>query len=75
MPERPCQNREQPMKTVTAIGFQAMARIDGRAAIRLETREFGPIAFEVDQIAIDAIRQAIAAAETHLRLSKNQTKN
>jgi hypothetical protein len=55
--------------TVTVVGSQAMARPDGRAAIRLDTRELGPIAFEVDQRAIDALRKAIVSAETHLRQS------
>jgi hypothetical protein len=63
------------VKTVTVLGFQPMVRPDGRAAIRIETRELGPIAFEVDERAIEGLRQAIASAETHLRQSKDQTRN
>ena len=70
---RALQNRG--VTTVIVTGSQPMVRPDGRAAIRLETRQLGSIAFEVDQLAIDALRQALAAAETHLRLSKNQTRN
>lgn len=55
---------------VTVPGSQPMVRPDGRAAVRLETRQLGSIAFEVDQLAIDALRQALAAVEKHLRLSR-----
>jgi len=63
------------LKTVTVIGSGTLMTPDGRAAIRLDTRELGTIAFEVDQQAIDALRRSIGAAETHLRQSKNQTRN
>jgi hypothetical protein len=63
------------VRTVSVMGSEPMVRADGRAAIRLDTRELGPIAFEVNQRAIDSLRQAIAAAETHLRQSKDQTPN
>jgi hypothetical protein len=69
------ERQTRDVKTVTVIGSQPMVRPDGRAAIRLETRELGPIAFEVDERAIEALRQAIASAETHLQRSKNQTRN
>jgi hypothetical protein len=55
--------------TVTVIGSQSLARPDGRAAIRLETREMGSIAFEVDQHAIDTLRRELVTAETFLRQS------
>lgn len=61
------QDQTRVVKTVTVLGSQPMVRPDGRAAIRLETREFGPIAFEVDERAIEGLRQAISAVETHLR--------
>jgi hypothetical protein len=63
------------VRTVSVMGSEPMVRADGRAAIRLDTRELGSIAFEVNQRAIDSLRQAIAAAETHLRQSKDQTPN
>jgi hypothetical protein len=63
------------VKTVTVIGSQPMVRPDGRAAIRIETREFGPIALEVNERAIEGLRQAISVAEAHLRQSKDQTRN
>jgi hypothetical protein len=69
------EDKTSDVKTVTVIGSQPMVRPDGRAAIRLDTRELGPIAFEVDEKAIVALRQAIASAETHLRQSKGQTRN
>lgn len=53
--------------TVTVTGSQALGRPDGRVSIRLQTRELGSIAFEVDQRAIDALRRDLAAAETLLR--------
>ena len=59
--------------TVTVLGSQALGRPDGRAAIRLQTKELGSIAFEVDQRAIDALRRDLVAAEQLLRqpTSKN----
>lgn len=53
--------------TVTVTGSQALGRPDGRAAIRLQTKELGSIAFEVDQRAIDALRRDLRAAEKLLR--------
>jgi hypothetical protein len=61
------EKKTRDVTTLTVLGSQPMARPDGRAAIRLETRELGPIAFEVDQRAIAALRSAIAVLETHLR--------
>jgi hypothetical protein len=54
-------------RTLTVLGSQAMGRADGRVSIRLETKEEGSIAFEVDQRAIDALRRDLAAAEQLLR--------
>ncbi len=54
-------------RTVTVLASQAMGRADGRVSIRLETKEEGSIAFEVDQRAIDALRRDLSAAEQLLR--------
>ena len=62
-------------RTVTVLGSQPMGRPDGRAAIRLDTLELGAIAFEVDQPAVDMLRQALAAVETLLRQTSQQTRN
>jgi hypothetical protein len=59
--------KTRDVATVTVVGSQTMCRPDGRVAIRLETRELGPIAFEVDQRAIDTLRREISVAETFLR--------
>lgn len=56
--------------TVTVLRSKPLHRPDGRSAILLETQEIGPIAFEVDQKAIDALRKAIASAETHIHRSQ-----
>ena len=55
------------IKTLTVLGSQALGRPDGRAAIRLNTKEFGSIAFEVDQLAIDTLRRDLTLAEQMLR--------
>lgn len=55
------------LRTVTVTGSQSVASPDGHVAIVLYTKEVGPIAFEVDQRAIDALRREIATAETFLR--------
>ena len=53
--------------TVHVLSSQAPGGF-GRAAIGLET-SIGPIAFEVDQKAIDALRRDLTAAEQLLRTS------
>ncbi len=60
------QKRSTDLMTVTVLGSEAFIRPDGRAAIRLDTNELGPIAFEVDQQTIDTLRQKLANAETFL---------
>jgi hypothetical protein len=60
--------------TVTVIQSQSLARPDGRVAIRLQTKELGSIAFEVDQHAIDTLRRELATAETYLQRSRAATK-
>jgi hypothetical protein len=67
------QRQTREVRTVTVLGSQPMVRPDGRASIRLDTQELGSIAFEIDQRAIAALREAIAVAEIHLR--QPQTKN
>ena len=52
--------------TVTVLRSQTLGRPDGRVAIRLETKELGSIAFEVDQRAIDALRRQLRIAEQFL---------
>ena len=54
-------------QTVTVLSSQAVGRPDRRVAILLATKELGPIAFEVDQWAIDALRGDLLAAEQLLR--------
>jgi hypothetical protein len=54
-------------RTVTVLGSVAAGRPDGRVAIRLQTKELGSIAFEVDQRAIDALRRDLMIAERFLR--------
>lgn len=53
--------------TLTILSSQALGNAQGRVAIRLETKELGSIAFEVDQRAIDALRGDLVAAEQLLR--------
>ena len=59
---------------VTALGCQALASPDGRVAIQIVTQERGPIAFLVDQLAIDLLRQSLGRAETILRLAAAQSR-
>ncbi len=61
------QERNIAIRTVTVIGSEALLRSDGRAAIRIDTRELGSIALEVDQRAIDTLRRQLASAEQFLR--------
>lgn len=69
----PRQTRD--LQTLIVIGCAAAARPDGRVSIRFETQELGPIAIEVSEQSIAWLRGALSAAETHLRQSKNQTRN
>jgi hypothetical protein len=61
------QGRNRGVMTLTVIGSQVLARADGRVAIRLETRQRGSIAFEINQKAIDTLRRQLATAEKILR--------
>lgn len=53
-------------KTVTVLSSKAVAAA-GSTGLVLQTLEWGPIAFEVDQQAIDALRKALNSAEQFLR--------
>ena len=53
--------------TVKVTGSATMECPDARIAIRLDTRELGSIAFEVDQPTIDALRERLATAEQFLQ--------
>jgi hypothetical protein len=61
------QSDTKEWNTVTVLGSQPLGRPDGRVAIRLQTKELGSIAFEVDQRAIDALRKDLTTAEKLLR--------
>jgi hypothetical protein len=54
-------------KTVTVQQSLTIGHRDGRVSIGLWTVELGPIAFEVSQRAIDALRKDLAAAEKLLQ--------
>jgi hypothetical protein len=53
---------------VTVRQSQAFRRPDGRVSVGLWTKEIGPIAFEVNQQAIDALRNNLKDAERLLQL-------
>jgi hypothetical protein len=61
------QERTKDLQTVRVTGSETLFRPDGLAAIRLDTLELGPIAFEVNQHAIDTLRKHLMAAEQFLR--------
>jgi hypothetical protein len=58
-----------PLAVLTVFNSQAIGGADGRVAMVLETRELGPVAFEVDQRVIDAIRNNLLVAKHLLRQS------
>jgi hypothetical protein len=58
---------ENEIHTVTVMRSKAVARADGRVAIVLDTKERGPIAFEVNLQNIAMLRGELALAETILR--------
>lgn len=53
-------------ETVTVLSSQANQTADGSTALVLGTQESGPIAFVVDQQAIDALRRDLAKCEEAL---------
>jgi hypothetical protein len=52
-----------PLMVLTVFNSQTIEGTDGRVAMVLETREVGPVAFEVDQRVIDAIRNNLLVAK------------
>jgi hypothetical protein len=58
-----------PITVLTVFNSQAIGGTDGRVAMVLETKELGPVAFEVDQRVIDAIRNNLLVAKQLLRQS------
>ena len=58
-----------PLRVLTLLNSQVVGRTDGRTAVVLETREVGPVAFELDQRGIDALRRNLITAERLLRQS------
>ena len=67
--------RSRDTRTVTVTGSQTMFRPDGWAGIRIETRELGAIAFELNQQAIDALRRQLVDAEQFLRQQRTASKH
>jgi hypothetical protein len=60
------QQKTGAVKFVTVLGSESLLRSDKRAAIQLVTQELGSIAFEVDQLAIAALRRHLATIESFL---------
>ena len=58
-----------PVAVLTVFNSQAIGGTDGRVAMVFETREVGPVAFEVDQRVIDVIRNNLLVAKHLLRQS------
>ena len=54
------------LRTLTVLSSRTAAAPDGRVTIVFDTKEAGPIAFEVDQHAIDSLRREIGTAESFL---------
>lgn len=52
--------------TVTIVGAQTLSRPDGTTALRVDTREFGAIAFRIDLKATAILRRQLATAEKFL---------
>ena len=61
--------RSTPITVLTVFNSRAIEGTDGRVAMVLETRELGPVAFEVDQRVIDSIRNNLLVAKHLLRQS------
>ncbi|WP_347264288.1 hypothetical protein [Nitrobacter sp.] len=55
------------LSIVTVNASRPLIRPDGRYAIELATTELGSIAFEVDEHALYALRQAIGEIETEMK--------
>jgi hypothetical protein len=61
------QSRTENWTIVTVRQSQAFRRPDGRISIGFWTKEMGPIAFEVNQQAIDSLRNNLKDAERLLQ--------
>lgn len=59
-------NNPDKLSVVTVTASRPLIRPDGRYAIELATAELGSIAFEVDELALFALRQAIGEIETEM---------
>ncbi len=53
--------------TVTMVDSRTLTRADGTTSLRLDTKEFGSIAFRIDLKAIEILRRELATAEAFLR--------
>jgi hypothetical protein len=53
--------------TVTMVDSRTLTRADGTTSLRLDTKEFGSIAFRIDLKAIELLRRELATAEAFLR--------
>jgi hypothetical protein len=53
--------------TVTMVDSRTVTRADGTTSLRLDTKEFGSIAFRIDLKAIEILRRELATAEAFLR--------
>jgi hypothetical protein len=60
-------NRPDKLSVVTVTASRPLIRPDGRYAIELATTELGAVAFEVDELALFALRQAIGEIETEMK--------
>lgn len=60
-------NNPDKLSVVTVTASRPLIRPDGRYAIELATAELGAIAFEVDEVALFALRQAIGEIETEMK--------
>jgi hypothetical protein len=60
-------NYPDQLSIVTVKASRPLIRPDGRYAIELATTELGSIAFEVDEQALFALRQAIGEIETEMK--------
>jgi hypothetical protein len=60
-------NQPNQLSVVVVTASRPLIRPDGRYAIELATTELGAIAFEVDERALFALRQAIGEIETEMK--------
>ena len=60
-------NNAPKFPTVTMVDSRTLTRADGTTSLRLDTKEFGSIAFRIDLKAIEILRRELATAEAFLR--------